>query len=74
MIKLLGLIFLITKKEDIKWDSLTIANDGIKLDFVVMRYYGQPKKDKHFDDFWETSKKNELIRGAYHFIEQMKTL
>ncbi len=56
------------KKEDIKWDSLTIANDGIKLDFVVMRAtMGNRKKDKHFDDFWETSKKNELIRGAYHF-------
>lgn len=56
------------KKEDIKWDSLTIANDGIKLDFVVMRAtMGNRKKDKHFDGFWETSKKNELIRGAYHF-------
>ena len=56
------------KKEDIKWDSLTIANDGIKLDFVVMRAtMGNRKKDKYFDDFWETSKKNELIRGAYHF-------
>ena len=56
------------KKEDIKWDSLTIANDGIKLDFVVMRAtMGNRKKDKHFDDFWETSKKNELIRDAYHF-------
>ena len=56
------------KKEDIKWDSLTIANDGIKLDFVVIRAtMGNRKKDKHFDDFWETSKKNELIRGAYHF-------
>ena len=56
------------KKEDIKWDSLTIANDGIKLDFVVRRAtMGNRKKDKHFDDFWETSKKNELIRGAYHF-------
>lgn len=56
------------KKEDIKWDSLTIANGAIKLDFVVMRAtMGNRKKDKHFDDFWEISKEHKLIRGAYHF-------
>lgn len=56
------------KKEDIKWDSLTIANDGINLEFVVMRAtMGKKKKDKHFDEFWEKAKENKLIRGAYHF-------
>lgn len=56
------------KKEDIKWDSLTIANGGINMEFVVMRAsMGNKKKDKHFDDFWEKAKENQLIRGAYHF-------
>lgn len=56
------------KKEDIKWDSLTIANDGIHLEFVVMRAtMGNKRKDKHFDDFWEIAKEKQLIRGAYHF-------
>lgn len=56
------------KKEDINWDSLTIANDGISLEFVVIRAtMGNKKKDKHFEDFWEKSKEKKLIRGAYHF-------
>ena len=28
---------------------------------------GKDGKDQHFDEYWKTSKKNELIRGAYHF-------
>lgn len=56
------------RKDDINWDSLTIANGSIKLDFVVMRAtMGNKKKDKHFDEFWEISKEHDLIRGAYHF-------
>lgn len=56
------------KKEDINWDSLTIAKDAIELEFVVMRAtMGNRKKDKHFDDFWKKSKEYQLIRGAYHF-------
>jgi lysozyme len=35
--KTFGFISHYQKKEDIKWDSLTIANDGINLEFVVMR-------------------------------------
>lgn len=55
-------------KEDISWDSLSIGNKTIPLEFVVMRAtMGNRNADKHFDDFWEIAKKQELIRGAYHF-------
>jgi lysozyme len=56
------------RKKDINWDSLTIANGSIKLDFVVMRAtMGNKRKDKHFDDFWQLAKERQLTRGAYHF-------
>ncbi|WP_262149076.1 glycoside hydrolase family 25 protein [Chryseobacterium foetidum] len=55
-------------KEDITWDSLSIGNKTIPLEFVVMRAtMGNRNADKHFNDFWEQAKKHELIRGAYHF-------
>lgn len=58
------------RKKDINWDSLSIANGSIKLDFVIMRAtMGNKRKDKHFDDFWEISKEHNLIRGAYHFYK-----
>ncbi len=58
------------EQKDISWDSLSIANGSIKLDFVVMRAtMGNKKKDKNFDNFWEAAKENELIRGAYHFYK-----
>lgn len=55
-------------KEDITWDSLSVGNKTIPLEFVVMRAtMGNRNADKHFNDFWEKAKKHELIRGAYHF-------
>ncbi|KMQ62540.1 glycoside hydrolase [Chryseobacterium sp. BLS98] len=55
-------------KEDIKWDSLSIGNKTIPLEFVVMRAtMGNRNADKHFDEFWVKSQKHNLIRGAYHF-------
>lgn len=33
---------------------------------------GKDGKDQHFDEYWKTSQKNELIRGAYHFTVQKK--
>lgn len=55
-------------KEDISWDSLSIGNKTIPLEFVVMRAtMGNRSADKHFSDFWEQAKKHDLIRGAYHF-------
>ncbi|WP_027377745.1 glycoside hydrolase family 25 protein [Kaistella palustris] len=56
------------RKEDIEWDSLTIANRSIPIKFVVLRAtMGNRSADKHFAEFWKLSKKNSLIRGAYHF-------
>lgn len=55
-------------KEDINWDSLSIGNKTIPLEFVVMRAtMGNRNADKHFDEFWGLAKKHVLIRGAYHF-------
>ena len=55
-------------KEDIKWDSLSIGNKTIPLDFVVMRAtMGNRNADKHFEEFWVKAQKHNLIRGAYHF-------
>lgn len=55
-------------KEDIKWDSLSIGNKTIPLEFVVMRAtMGNRNADKHFDEFWMKAQKHNLIRGAYHF-------
>lgn len=56
------------RTKDIKWDSLSIANGAIPLEFVIMRAtMGNRKKDKNFDEFWELAKENNLTRGAYHF-------
>ena len=55
-------------KEDIKWDSLSIGNKTIPLEFVVMRAtMGNRNADKNFDEFWASAKEHKLIRGAYHF-------
>ncbi|MDY0931004.1 glycoside hydrolase family 25 protein [Chryseobacterium sp. CFBP8996] len=55
-------------KEDIKWDSLSIGNKTIPLEFVVMRAtMGNRNADKNFDEFWASAKEHHLIRGAYHF-------
>ncbi|MCU7615262.1 GH25 family lysozyme [Chryseobacterium sp. GMJ5] len=55
-------------KEDISWDSLSIGNKTIPLEFVVMRAtMGNRSADKHFSEFWQQAKKHNLIRGAYHF-------
>ena len=56
------------RKEDIAWDSLSIGNRAIPLEFVVLRAtMGNRSADKHFDEFWTLAKKHNLIRGAYHF-------
>ncbi|CEJ70578.1 Glycosyl hydrolases family 25 [Chryseobacterium oranimense G311] len=62
-------------KEDIKWDSLSIGNKTIPLEFVVMRAtMGNRNADKHFDEFWVKAQKHNLIRGAYHFYRLMRIL
>ncbi|WP_294210470.1 GH25 family lysozyme [uncultured Chryseobacterium sp.] len=55
-------------KEDIQWDSLSIGNRTIPLEFVIMRAtMGNRSADRHFDEFWEQAKRHQLVRGAYHF-------
>lgn len=56
------------RREDIKWDSLSIGNRSIPIKFVVLRAtMGNRSTDKNFDHFWEKAKAHQLIRGAYHF-------
>ena len=56
------------RKEDIKWDSLSIRNGAIPIKFAVLRAtMGNKNADKHFQEYWELAKKHNLIRGAYHF-------
>lgn len=56
------------RKEDIQWDSLSIANQSISLKFVILRAtMGNRSSDKNFGEFWKSAKEHELIRGAYHF-------
>lgn len=56
------------KKEDIKWDSLSIANGSIPIDFVVLRAtMGNKSTDNHFKEYWQKAKEFDKIRGAYHF-------
>ncbi|WP_162989961.1 glycoside hydrolase family 25 protein [Chryseobacterium sp. 6424] len=56
------------RREDIQWDSLSIANRAIPIQFVILRAtMGNRSADRHFDEFWQLAKKHNLIRGAYHF-------
>ena len=56
------------RKEDINWDSLSIGNRAIPIEFVVLRAtMGNRSADRHFVEFWEMTKKHQIIRGAYHF-------
>ncbi len=56
------------RKEDILWDSLSIAKGAIPLEFVILRAtMGNDGADKNFYYFWNKSKQHGLIRGAYHF-------
>lgn len=56
------------RKEDVRWDSLSIAKGAIPLEFVVLRAtMGNASADKNFYYFWNKAKENGLIRGAYHF-------
>jgi len=56
------------QKEDIQWDSLSIANGALPIEFVILRAtMGNRNADKHFDEFWTLAKEHNKIRGAYHF-------
>lgn len=56
------------RKEEIFWDKLTIANEAIPLEFIILRAtMGNHDKDNHFNHFWKEAKKHKITRGAYHF-------
>lgn len=52
----------------IYWDSISNLEGEFKMSFVFIRATaGKNKKDKRFDENWENAKKNNFIRGAYHY-------
>lgn len=56
------------RKEDINWDSLSLGNGAVPIEFIVLRAtMGNRGADRHFDEFWQKAKGKGLIRGAYHF-------
>lgn len=56
------------REKDIKWDSLSVGNRTLSIEFIVMRStMGNRSKDKNFQNFWVKAKEKKLIRGAYHF-------
>lgn len=56
------------REKDIKWDSLSVGNRTLPIEFVVMRStMGNRSKDKNFQNFWIKAKEHNKIRGAYHF-------
>lgn len=53
---------------NIQWDKLGKVEDTFKLSFAFIRATaGKDKVDSKFKKNWQESKKNEIIRGAYHY-------
>lgn len=56
------------EQRHINWEQLTLMNGAIQLEFIVLRAtMGNYNRDKKFKTYWRKAKKQELIRGAYHF-------
>ncbi|PIE50014.1 MAG: glycoside hydrolase [Flavobacteriales bacterium] len=56
------------KRRQFKWDSLQIKQQEVPIHFVLMRAtMGNSSKDGNFKYFWKKTKKNNYIRGAYHY-------
>jgi len=56
------------REKDIQWDSLSVGNRTLPIEFIVMRStMGNKSKDKNFQNFWIKAKEHNKIRGAYHF-------
>lgn len=52
----------------IKWDAIGKVEDTFALSFVFIRATaGKNKVDTRFKENWEGAKKNEFVRGAYHY-------
>jgi lysozyme len=55
-------------RQDINWKSLSIANQSIQLQFVILRAsMGKNGQDKQFKNYWLKAQKQQLVRGAYHY-------
>ena len=58
------------EREEIDWDSLYIQNKQLKfpIKFTIFRAtMGNEATDKNFNHFWQEAKRQNLIRGAYHY-------
>uniref|UniRef100_UPI0040492D14 glycoside hydrolase family 25 protein n=1 Tax=Flavobacterium sp. TaxID=239 RepID=UPI0040492D14 len=52
----------------IQWDSIANLEETFQLSFVFIRATaGKDRKDKRFEENWNNAKKNDFIRGAYHY-------
>jgi lysozyme len=52
----------------IQWDSISNLEDEFEMSFVFIRATaGKDRKDARFDENWKNAKKNNFIRGAYHY-------
>ena len=57
------------RREDILWDSLTIAKGAIPLRFIILRAtMGNSGKDNHFDHFWQNAKQHDLTKRGLPFL------
>lgn len=55
-------------QEKINWDEVETIEDSYPVDFVFIRAtVGNDRLDNRFKENWLASKKNNLIRGAYHY-------
>jgi len=55
-------------QETIDWEAVRVAEDTFPLSFVFIRAtLGKDKTDLQFHKNWFRSKRNKLIRGAYHY-------
>jgi lysozyme len=52
----------------IQWDSISKLEGEFQMSFVFIRATaGKNKKDTRFNENWKNAKKNNFIRGAYHY-------
>ncbi|MES2747351.1 MAG: GH25 family lysozyme [Bacteroidota bacterium] len=53
---------------EINWVEIDSVEDNFKLDYVLIRATaGSDKVDSQYKDNWKGAKKQQLIRGAYHY-------
>ena len=59
----------------INWKSVSQINDGHQINFVIVRSTaGRNKRDRFFTSNFREAKKNNFIRGAYHYYRLTKIL